>query len=128
MKKFIDYVDEVSKVKGFTKDKEIAKFLGITPASMSNIRSGHGVRQGTADKIAETLKAPKEDIYLASRVAQENDPVAKKVWEKIAKKYESVAASILAVTALSPFIAGIQCILCQIAHSKNSTTLRVQMN
>lgn len=112
MKRFIDYVEELAIKKGFTKDMEIAKFLGITKASMSNIRHGNGVRQGTADLIAETINASKEEVYLASRVAQENDPKAKKVWENIAKKYEGIAASILAVSALPLFFDGIKCILC----------------
>jgi len=127
MKKFIDYINEMKEIKGFKTDKEIADYLGITKASMSNIRHGKGVRQNTADKIADTLKAPKEDIYLASRVAQENDPEAKKIWEKIAKKYEGIAASILAVTALSPSIASIQCILCKIVNMKKTTIFKAQL-
>jgi len=95
MKKFIEYVDQMAQIKGFKKDSEIAKFLNITTATMSRIRHGSGVRKDKANIIAEATKTPKEEIYLASQVAQVQDPEEKKVWENIAKKLSNVAAALL---------------------------------
>jgi len=112
MKTISEYLDEIKRVKKINTDKAIGEELGITKASISHIRKGGGVRKETADKIVKILNVTKEEVYLSSQIDKTQDPVEKRVWIQIAKKFEGVAAVTLIGTALPSFLASAQSILC----------------
>jgi transcriptional regulator with XRE-family HTH domain len=107
-----EYLDLVKEKHQIKHEKDLALKIGIKPSSLSAIRSGNGTREQTACKIAELAGVSKSKVLLAATEARCKDPELKKLWHKIAKEYESVAASIIAVATLSPIFDSIQCILC----------------
>ena len=86
MKNLNYYIDKCKKKNNFTKDVQLAEFLGIKRASMSIIKKGGGISQETALRLSQGSGEPLEEIWLACIAQREDNPTFKKVWENISKK------------------------------------------
>ncbi|PHS69869.1 MAG: hypothetical protein COB22_08670 [Cycloclasticus sp.] len=81
-------------------DSETARRLGISRQSVFNISDGTNIpKDETIVAMAKELKLDEAKLMIQAKV-QRSRGHSKEVWEKIAKKYESVAASILLLPAL----------------------------
>ena len=110
MKNFIELIDEVQKL--YKSENKMSQDLKISRQALKNIRQGFThPKDETILLICNKLEIDPER-YLIINKKETAKGEAKKYWENIEKKLASVAASILATTALSPFLNSIQCILC----------------
>lgn len=100
MKTLNDYLEICKEEKGLKNDAELAKYLGMTRASLSIIKAGGGVSQKTAEKLATGAKVALEEIWLASLIQKEQNPRFKAVLENISK-LSGIAASVLIACILS---------------------------
>lgn len=120
MKTVYKYIADLKDKKGIESDYAIAKYLGITKASLSAIKNGGSVRDETALKIADELGIDPEEIIFVATAQRTKNPRVKKVWEKISK-ISGIAASLLLATeavnstllhGMAAVYESIKCILC----------------
>jgi len=93
MKTLNNYLDECKEKKELKNDAELARYLGIARASLSIIRSGGGVSQETAEKIAEGAKIDLDSVWMASLIQREQNPRFKAILENVTKR-AGIAAGI----------------------------------
>lgn len=99
MKTLNDYLEICKARKELKNDAELAKFLGMSRASLSIIKAGGGVSQKTAEKLAAGANVALEEIWLASLIQKEQNPRFKHVLENISKM-SGIAASVTLASAL----------------------------
>jgi hypothetical protein len=97
MKSLNDYLDICKIKKELKNDAELSRFLGITRASLSIIRSGGGVSQETAEKLSEGSGESLDDIWIASLIQKEQNPKFKKILEKVSHIMGRAAVIIIAI-------------------------------
>jgi transcriptional regulator with XRE-family HTH domain len=77
-------------------DSEVSRQLGMTRSGISHARSrGSVFDEDSAKKAAEILGLPVDEVLLdiqVERAAQKN-PELRRIWERIAKKYKTIAAT-----------------------------------
>lgn len=111
--------------KKYDNDSHTSRVLGVSRQSVFNISDGINIpKDSTIERMAMELDMEVEPLLIQAKIERSTGS-AKSAWEKIAKKYEGIAATVLTLITLPYFVNnGIQCILCQIANYKESTTLR----
>lgn len=107
-----DYLDLCKQKKELKNDADLARYLGMARASLSIIRSGGGVSQETAEKIAQGAHVALADVWMASLIQKEQNPRFKAILEDVTKR-AGIAAS-LALLVVNLMVNFQSCILCKI--------------
>ena len=76
----------------------IAKLIGCSEPAVAHWKHGRsGIGREYVTRVAELLGEPPEYVLACVEHEREQDPGAKKLWQRIAAKFRSHAASILLV-------------------------------
>lgn len=93
MKQAIDYIDELKKMKGFKRDSELARLLGITRGAVNNYRAGVNTPDDvTAEKIGRELGIEPAMVVFAAQRDRAKTPEGKQVWEDFTRRLGQTAA------------------------------------
>lgn len=96
MKNTILYLDEAKKKLGFTADNQLASWMGVTRAAISNYRLGKSVIDDyAAAKIAGVLEIDPMVIISAANAEREKDEGRKEFWKNFYERLGGIAAAIL---------------------------------
>ncbi|MBQ0725487.1 MAG: helix-turn-helix transcriptional regulator [Cycloclasticus sp.] len=98
--------------KNYRSESAMARDLGMSRQAVSDLTEElHHPKDETIMVICKKMNVDPKQLLIETAAARSSGE-AKENWKEILKKYESVAASILAAPALFSFYNGIECILC----------------
>jgi transcriptional regulator with XRE-family HTH domain len=81
-----EYIVMIKGKKGFKRDAEVARHLGVTPQNISSIRSGKSVMSDElALKVAKCLGVDLKEIISANHYHQTKNKELKGFWKNIFK-------------------------------------------
>lgn len=97
MKSFNDYTKKAIARFGLRGQNAVARELGITTASMSNLASGKILpSDDTMIKLAELAGMPKEEALIDLNLWRSKDkPEVQKIWQRLSKMIGCFAATLL---------------------------------
>lgn len=131
MKTVRDYLDEAIEKKWVSNDAEIARKVGVAPATVSRWRDGTRVPEDEeAVYLAEAIMADADELLPTCRALKTKDPEARAVWLRLAKRANitmSLAAMVIVNLLLSPSTAEAAPVLkteCKVLYYVKSKVLR----
>ncbi|WP_431068126.1 DUF3693 domain-containing protein [Ralstonia holmesii] len=88
MKTTLDFIEAVSRKLGGASDYAVAKALGITRASVSRYRNGHGgFDDETALRVAQLLDIDPGAVAAASHAERAKNPEVRQMWASIFDRF-----------------------------------------
>jgi transcriptional regulator with XRE-family HTH domain len=102
MKTTKEFLKELKEKQGFTSDYALAAFLNLNRANISMYQSGKRIPDDyICAKIAEGLEIPAITVIAAANMEREKDEDKKEYWRNFYERLGGIAASVMAVLALS---------------------------
>lgn len=100
MKTTLDFIEAVSRKLGGASDYAVAKALGITRASVSRYRNGHGgFDDETALKVARVLDIDPAAVAAASHAERAKTPEVRQMWASIFDRFAINFENLLSLVA-----------------------------
>ncbi|WP_426161627.1 Cro/Cl family transcriptional regulator [Pseudoduganella sp. R-34] len=99
------YLDQIMRKHGYKRDKQLAEWLGVTPVSISNYRSGErSMENEKCVKIALELAVDPMQVIMAVDLDRAERHGQKSLWEVFMNRTTAVAASLLLATSVNLFL------------------------
>jgi hypothetical protein len=98
------YLDELMRLKGFRRDKELANWLEVTPTAVCNYRNGErSMDNEKCVKIALELGIDPLKVIMATDMDKADRAGQHSLWEVFSRR-TSIAASVLALVGVNLFL------------------------
>ena len=81
------YLDELKKVKGLERDSDLARFLKISRAHISQIRSGTYMGEAKCFELARLLNREPLELLSLNRAIRSKDKPVHDYWFNVHKKF-----------------------------------------
>lgn len=99
------YLDDVMRVHGFKRDKQLADWLGVTPVSISNYRHGERFMDNEkCVKLALELDIDPLKIIMATDMDKADRTGQQSLWTVFSQRMAATAASALLVAGVTLFL------------------------